>query len=104
MIRLFDWIPAGVYPGENRGRNDEIHKLALMPPRGEGRPFIPPAEPGGILAYFDKVENETIPLPLERLCRKSVHGSTGPVLSKPFIPSRASGRTVNCNTVSDGGG
>jgi hypothetical protein len=25
-----------------------------MPPRGEGRPFIPPAEPGGILAYFDK--------------------------------------------------
>jgi hypothetical protein len=25
-----------------------------MPPRGEGRPFIPPAELGGILAYFDK--------------------------------------------------
>jgi hypothetical protein len=35
MIRLFDWIPAGVYPGENRGRNDEIHKLALMPIKGE---------------------------------------------------------------------
>jgi len=31
-----------------------VHKLALMPPRGEGRPFIPPAELGGILAYFDK--------------------------------------------------
>src|SRR4030067_2844747 len=29
-------------------------KLALMPPRGEGRPFIPPAELGGILAHFDK--------------------------------------------------
>ena len=25
-----------------------------MPPRGEGRPFIPPAELGGILAHFDK--------------------------------------------------
>jgi hypothetical protein len=25
-----------------------------MPPRGEGRPFIPPAELRGILAYFDK--------------------------------------------------
>jgi len=36
MIRLFDWIPAGVYPDGNRGRNDEIHKLALMPSRGEG--------------------------------------------------------------------
>jgi hypothetical protein len=23
--------------------------------RGEGRPFIPPAELGGILAYFDKI-------------------------------------------------
>ena len=23
-----------------------------MPPRGEGRPFIPPAELGGILEYF----------------------------------------------------
>jgi len=27
-----------------------------MPPRGEGRPFIPPAELGGILAHFDKIE------------------------------------------------
>jgi hypothetical protein len=26
-----------------------------MPPRGEGKPFIPPAELGGILAYFDKI-------------------------------------------------
>jgi len=25
-----------------------------MPLGGEGRPFIPPAELGGILAYFDK--------------------------------------------------
>ena len=25
-----------------------------LSPRGEGRPFIPPAELGGILAYFDK--------------------------------------------------
>jgi hypothetical protein len=30
-------------------------KLALMPPRGEGRPFIPPAELGGILAPFYKL-------------------------------------------------
>ena len=43
MIRLFDWIPAGVYPGENRGRNDEIHKLALMLLTGEG---------GGEIIYF----------------------------------------------------
>jgi len=26
-----------------------------MPSRGEGRPFILPAEMGGILAYFDKI-------------------------------------------------
>jgi len=25
-----------------------------LPPRGEGKPFIPPAELEGILAYFDK--------------------------------------------------
>jgi len=25
-----------------------------LPPGGEGRPFIPPAELGGILEYFDK--------------------------------------------------
>jgi len=25
-----------------------------LPPGGEGKPFIPPAELGGILAYFDK--------------------------------------------------
>jgi hypothetical protein len=25
-----------------------------LPPRGEGRPFIPPAKLGGILAHFDK--------------------------------------------------
>jgi len=24
-------------------------------PRGEGRPFIPPAKLGGILAHFDKI-------------------------------------------------
>jgi len=28
--------------------------FAQAGPRGEGRPFIPPAELGGILAYFDK--------------------------------------------------
>jgi ferredoxin len=28
-----------------------------LSPRGEGRPFIPPAELGGILAYFDKTKN-----------------------------------------------
>jgi len=26
--------------------------------RGEGRPFIPPAELGGILEYFDKTEKQ----------------------------------------------
>ena len=30
-----------------------------QPPRGEGRPFIPPAELGGILEYFDKPWNST---------------------------------------------
>jgi hypothetical protein len=32
------------------------HQNGIMTqsPRGEGRPFIPPAELGGILAYFDK--------------------------------------------------
>jgi len=29
--------------------------FAQAGPRGEGRPFIPPAELGGILAYFDKL-------------------------------------------------
>jgi len=29
--------------------------FAQAGPRGEGRPFIPPAELGGILAYFDKI-------------------------------------------------
>ena len=38
------------------------------------------------------------PLPYRRLCRKSVHGSTEPVLSEPFVPSRASGRTVRCES------
>jgi len=28
--------------------------------RGKGRPFIPPAELGGILAYFDKKRGEII--------------------------------------------
>jgi len=28
--------------------------FAQAGPRGEGRPFIPPARLGGILAYFDK--------------------------------------------------
>jgi len=31
-----------------------------LPPRGEGRPFIPPAELGGILAYFDKIIHRII--------------------------------------------
>jgi len=31
--------------------------FAQAGPRGEGRPFIPPAELGGILAYFDKEKN-----------------------------------------------
>jgi len=31
-------------------------------PPGEGRPFIPPAELGGILEYFDKkMTNEDVP-------------------------------------------
>jgi hypothetical protein len=30
--------------------------FAQAGPRGEGRPFIPPAELGGILAYFDKID------------------------------------------------
>jgi len=30
--------------------------FAQAGPRGEGRPFIPPAELGGILAYFDKAQ------------------------------------------------
>jgi len=29
--------------------------FAQAGPRGEGRPFIPPAELRGILAYFDKI-------------------------------------------------
>jgi len=29
--------------------------FAQAGPKGEGRPFIPPAELGGILAYFDKI-------------------------------------------------
>jgi len=29
--------------------------FAQAGPRGEGRPFIPPAELGGIVAYFDKL-------------------------------------------------
>jgi len=30
--------------------------FAQAGPRGEGRPFIPPAELRGILAYFDKCD------------------------------------------------
>ena len=30
------------------------HPIMTQSPRGEGRPFIPPAELGGILEYFDK--------------------------------------------------
>jgi len=33
--------------------------FAQAGPRGEGRPFIPPAKLGGILAYFDKKEKLT---------------------------------------------
>src|SRR4030042_589842 len=44
------------------------------------------------------------PSPVKRLCRKFVHSSTGPVLSEPFVPSRASGRTANSDTVCKGEG
>jgi len=40
-----------------------------------------------------------LPSPVKRLCRKFVHSSTGPVLSEPFVPSRASGRTANSDTI-----
>ena len=33
---------------------DGISLIATQSSRGEGRPFIPPAELGGILEYFDK--------------------------------------------------
>ena len=38
-------------------QHDIFHNFDIVTqsPRGEGRPFIPPAELGGILAYFDKV-------------------------------------------------
>jgi len=43
--------PLPIPPLEGEG----IFKLALMPLKGEGRPCIPPAEIGGILAYFDNL-------------------------------------------------
>jgi len=53
------------------------------------------------------------PLSPERLCRKSVHGSTSSprtdhgTLKINYLavrPERVEGRTVNCDTVSDYGG
>ena len=40
-------------------QHDIFHNFDIKTqfPRGEGRPFIPPAELGGILAYFDKANN-----------------------------------------------
>ncbi len=35
MTQLSNWIPAGVYPGGNRGRNDADLKLAFMPSKAE---------------------------------------------------------------------
>jgi len=40
--------------------------FAQAGPRGEGRPFIPPAELGGILAYFDKLRGKQRGQPLTR--------------------------------------
>ena len=51
--------------------------FAQAGPRGEGRPFIPPAEMGGILAYFDKIYVFTLCPMRSALCVKSggVNGS-----------------------------
>jgi hypothetical protein len=47
-----------------------IFPITTQPPGGEDRPFIPPAELGGILAHFDKIRrdlNKTIDqIPLMR--------------------------------------
>jgi hypothetical protein len=34
--------------------------ITTQSPRGEGRPFIPPAELGGILEYFDKFKDKNL--------------------------------------------
>jgi hypothetical protein len=51
MIRSF---PPHLYPVEYFVL---LHGASPLPPRGEGRPFIPPAELGGILEYFDKSQS-----------------------------------------------
>ena len=46
--------------GEDLGGGDDkiISPSPLpSPPRGEGKPFITPAEPGGILAHYDKTSS-----------------------------------------------
>jgi len=37
-----------------------VSPIVTQSPRGEGRPFIPPAELGGILAHFDKKKKEEV--------------------------------------------
>ena len=38
--------------------------ITTQSPRGEGRPFIPPAELGGILEYFDKSLKVKVTMPV----------------------------------------
>jgi len=47
--------------------------FAQAGPRGEGRPFIPPAELGGILAYFDKALGPTVRVKMPVLFRDGEH-------------------------------
>jgi len=50
MIRSFPPHPNSLPPPGQRSSG--------LAARGEGRPFIPPAEMGGILEYFDKIESK----------------------------------------------
>ena len=44
-----------------------LHGASPLPPGGEGRPFIPPAELGGILEYFDKQSFKNLVIWIEDL-------------------------------------